>query len=265
MRSRLVFFLIIFIFSLSPGRAGAEARNLYVGDLIELKITTREFTEEVLREKFNDFEIIELEEKSDGWLLTLRTFEIGEKVIVLGDKEIIISVKSTLDEMDRTTPFEGDLSPQKAGFSVGWWVVAAIIALLFLFSGTLPLIRYLRKRKTALLTPWQKLIRNVDNIPFSDKDAFVQLTFCLKEYLEETYSIQIRGKTTSEIIKELSCVPALRVNLPDIQAWLTASDHVKFSGSAVSDDKKQELYIELKELVGRIEGLKMEGFKEGKT
>ena len=35
----------------------AEERNIYVGDLIELKITTQVFTEEEIREKFKDFEI----------------------------------------------------------------------------------------------------------------------------------------------------------------------------------------------------------------
>lgn len=240
--------------------AEIEERSIYVGDLIEIRITSQQFSEEELREKFNDFEIVTLEKILDGYLLTLRTFETGEKTILLGDKEIIIAVKSTLDEIEQTGVFEGDLTPEDPGFSPDWRVVAGITALLLLSSGGILLTKYLQKRKAASLTPWQRFLKGLDAISLEDKDAFVHMTFCLKEYLESTFLFRIRGKTTSEIMKELYCIPELQVKLPGIQTWLEESDYLKFSGAIVPGTKRQELLTTLKNLVE-----KMEASKEGKT
>ena len=91
----------------SSGLSSATERNIYVGDLIELKITTEVLTEDEVREKFRDFEIVDLKTVSDGFLITIRTFEAGEKIINIGSSEIVITVKSTLEEIDRSEPFEG--------------------------------------------------------------------------------------------------------------------------------------------------------------
>lgn len=256
---RILFLLVLFLLA-SPGRVHAEERSIYVGDLIEIRITTQAFSEEEIREKFKDFEIVELEEKDDGYLLTLRTFETGEKTVLLGDKEIVIDVKSTLDEIDRNDPYEGDLSPQKPGFSADWRIVTGIAVLLFISSGVVVTIRYLKRRKEALLTPWQKFLRGIGSVSLEDKNAFVRLTFFLKLYLESKFAFRIRGKTSNEIMKELNPIPELQAKLPEIRTWLEESDYVKFSGAAVAMDKKQELFTALKELVG-----KMEESKEGKS
>ena len=56
---KIKFFLIVFIslfFIPSVGTAESE-RNIYIGDLIELKITSQTITEDELREKFKEFDI----------------------------------------------------------------------------------------------------------------------------------------------------------------------------------------------------------------
>lgn len=258
MKRRLTLFLFIlfFLFSFVHTLALAEERNIYVGDLIELKITTQVFSEEELREKFSDFEIVALEKKPDGYQLTLRTFETGEKAVQLGDKEIIIHVQSTLEQFDRTDVFEGNPAVKSPVFSPDWRFVAGLAALLFLISGGILLGKTLQKRKLSRLTPLQKFMKAVNIVSLEDKDAFVQLTFCLKAYLESSFSIRIRGKTSTEILKELTPRSEVQEKLPEIRSWLQECDFLKFSGKEGSREKRQELFLGLKTLAETIDTLK---------
>ncbi len=73
--------LLLILTLFYSGQVQAEARNIYVGDLIELRISTQEFTKDALIDKFKDFEIVDLDEDNGGYLLTLRSFEAGEKKV----------------------------------------------------------------------------------------------------------------------------------------------------------------------------------------
>ncbi len=256
MKRKLAVFFFILLFLLCQGHVLAEERELYVGDLIELKITTTAFSEEELREKFSDFEIVALESKPDGYRLTLRTFETGEKTIQMGDSEIIINVHSTLEQYNRDDVFEGSSNVLSPRFSPDWRIVAGLFALLFLASGGFVLIKALQKRKLSRLTPLQKFLKDVMQVSLGDKDAFVQLTFCLKVYLESAFSFRIRGKTSSEIIKEITPVEELQENLPEIRSWLEECDYLKFSGNEGSREKRQELFVALKALVETVDAVR---------
>ena len=48
----LMMMVIMFLLS----NAAASERNIYVGDIVELKISSQKLTEEVIRDKFRDFE-----------------------------------------------------------------------------------------------------------------------------------------------------------------------------------------------------------------
>jgi hypothetical protein len=246
----ICFFLFIRCF------AQAEERKLFVGDLIELKITTHAFSEEEIREKFRDFEIVALEKKPDGYQLTLRTFETGEKVIQLGDKEIIIDVQSALEEYERDDVFEGSPDVLKSGFSPDWRIFAGFSAALFLASAGILLGKSVGKRKLSRLTPLQKFMKAADQVSLAHKDAFVELTLCLKEYLESSFSLRIRGKTSREIMKELAPVEELREHLPEIRSWLDECDYLKFSGNEGSMERRQELFLSLKSLAESIDATK---------
>jgi len=112
MKRKLTLFFFILFLLIPFGHGLAEERNIYVGDLIELKVITHAFSEEEMRERFSEFEIVALESKTDGYLLTLRTFETGEKTVQLGDKEIVIHVNPlwihTIEPMSsREAPMSG--------------------------------------------------------------------------------------------------------------------------------------------------------------
>lgn len=253
MKNRLMLFIFILLVLFPSSRAMAEERNIYTGDLIELQITTTAFSEDELREKFSCFEIIALKQQPDGYLITLRTFEAGEKTILLGDKEIIITVRSILTDIDRTEVFEGSLAVQKPGFMPDWRIPAGIFVLLFICSGGFLLTRAIQKRRLALLTPLERFLKAADQVSLEDNQALVHLTFCLKMYLEERFSLSIRGKTTSEILRELHPVTSLQASLPEIRLWLEECDYLKFSGQTAPLDKKQKCYAALKALIENLE------------
>lgn len=251
--SLLVLFLSLIILS---GWVLAEERSIFVGDLIQIKVSSQKVSSEELRDKFKDFEIVNIEDKKDGYLITLRSFETGEKKIQLGDKEIVIDIKSTLNEIKRNDIFEGKLILEKAGISINWKYVFYILLMVFLLTGVMNLIRYLKNRKVSLISPYQHFMNQTNNISVEDDRYFVKLTFCFKEYIEFCYSCRIRGKTSSEIIDEMSCLPGLQSSLPIIRSWLEKSDQFKYAGIHVSKEKKQKLHEELTELVRKIEETK---------
>jgi hypothetical protein len=236
--------------------AMAEGRSIYVGDLIDLKISTRDFSTEELKEKFKAFEIVNIKEEAGGFLITLRTFETGEKKVQLGDKEIVIEVRSTLDEIQRDNVFEGSESPEAAGFTIDWQYVFYVLLITFLITSGICLKRYLKKRKATALTPYQHFIRKTDSILMEEDEYFAKLTSCLKEYLEAVYSCRIKGKTSSEILDIAGSLPGLQESIRDLEAWLKESDRLKFTGVRVSRGKKEELYADLAGLVRRIEAVK---------
>lgn len=248
--------IIISLFFIISSVALAEKRNIYVGDLIQIRVTTQEFTGEELRDKFKDFEIVNMEEKEDGCLLTLRSFEPGEKKIQLGDKEIVIDVKSTLKEIKRVGIYEGDPSPEKAGMSLYLQYVFYVLLAVFLVTGGINLWRFMKKRKKSSKTPFQHFMARMNAVSEDDDGYFVKLTFYFKEYIESRYSCRIRGKTSSEIIDEIKSLHILGPKLPAIQAWLEKSDRFKFSGIQASRESKQELHQELEELVIKINEIK---------
>lgn len=231
----------------------AEERDIYIGDLVELKITTREFTEDEIREKFKEFEIVGLKSIPEGFIITLRTFEPGEKIVDLGNSEIIITVKSTLDEIDRNELFEGNPAAESAGFTINFNYLFYASAAVFFVSGALLAAQYIKKRRDLSLTPYVRFKKRIDKVSADDGDYLVKLTMYFREYLESRFSLIIKGKTSTEMMGEISPTDDLRPFTGEIGNWLNESDYYKFSGNAATRDKKLELLAGLKEIVSKIE------------
>lgn len=243
----------------SPETASGS-RNIYVGDIITLKITSRDFSPDDLREKFKAFEIVEIKDEPDGYVLSLRTFETGEKKILLGDKEISINVQSTLDDIQREGIFEGAATVMESGFPFHWRILFYVAAGIFILSGCIVLVRAFLKRKIKALSPYRMFLMRSSSLSAEDESYFVDLTFYFKEYIESLYKCRIIGKTSVEIVKELNRLQALDTMLPEIQKWLTECDRFKFTGMSVSKEIKQAHYGELLKLAENIDNtLKNEG------
>jgi hypothetical protein len=224
----LSFLIILSLFFIVSSGALAEKRNIYIGDLIQIKVETLEFTQEELREKFKDFEIVEMEGNKDGFVITLRSFEAGEKKVQLGNKEIVIDVKSVLKDKKRVGIYEGDSSVEEGSSSFDIQYVFYVLAGIFVLTGGINLWKLLRKRKPAIKSPYQHFTSQMESISADDGSFLVKLTFYLKEYIESRYSLRIRGKTSSEIIAEISNLKGLAGHLPAIRHWLNQCDLYKF-------------------------------------
>lgn len=252
----LLLLIISLVFIVSPIDIKAEERNIYVGDLIELKIETQDLTLDELKDKFKDFEIVNVTEIPKGYIFTLRSFETGETTINIGDKEVKIVIKSTLDEIERDEVYDGDLEPLKPGFYLKWIYVFIPLVIIFLFTLTINIRTFIKNRKVSSLTPYERFNRAIGDLTVHQKDYLVQLTLIFKEYLSSTYSFNIKGKTSTEIIYEISNMPKLSEKLQDIKSWLMENDYFKFSGTDVPMAKKLELMERLTLLVGKIEEAK---------
>lgn len=249
----VVFSLLLVIPS---GYISAEERSIYVGDLIELKVQAQDLSLEEIKDKFKGFEIVNASDTSDGYLLTLRSFEIGEKTVQLGDTEIIIVVKSTLEDIERTEVYEGDLNPLDTGFYLQWKYLLFSLAGIFLVTVGITLWSFLKKRKATSLSPYQHFTNGIGDLSIDQDDYLVGLTARFKEYLELTYSVTIKGKTSTEIINEISRVPGLNIKIPEIKSWLDETDYYKFSATTAQIATKLQLMANLQELVTRIDETK---------
>ncbi len=236
--------------------SSAEDRSIYVGDLIQLKVQVQELTLDEIKEKFKGFEIVNASDTSDGYLLTLRSFETGERTVQLGDTEIKIVVKSTLDEIERSEVYEGDLNPQGTGFYLQWKYIFFSLVGIFLVTVGINLWSYLKKRKASSLSPYQHFMKEISDLSIDQDDYLVGLTACFKRYLESTYSFIIRGKTSTEIIYEISHISGLNEKIPEIKSWLDETDYYKFSANTAQVAKKMQLVGTLQELVTRIDATK---------
>jgi len=250
----LILFLILLI--VAPIRVFAETRNIYVGDIIALQIENSEFSSEELTEKFKDFEIVEIKEKSGGYSVSVRTFDVGERKIFLGNKEVIINVQSTLDDIDREDIFEGGERITEPGFSFHWRILFYISAGIFVLSGGFVLLKILIniiKRKIKIQTPRQLFLSRSGSLSSENDNYLVDLTYYFKEYLESLYQCRIIGKTSAEIINELKDMQNLETMLAEIQEWLTECDRLKFTGVHISSEEKQGHYKNLIDLVEKID------------
>jgi hypothetical protein len=236
--------------------AAKSVRNIYIGDIITLKITSRAFGAEEFERLFQGFEIVEIRDEPDGYLLSLRTFNVGERKILLGNKEIVINVRSTLNDIKRDSIFEGDVWVIRPGFIFYWRILLYVSAGVFTLSGGLVMLRIITKRKAKALSPLGLFIKrcaalSADN-DFND-NYFVDLTFYFKEYIETRYQCRIIGKTSAEIISALREIQALDAFLHEIQEWLIECDRMKFTGIEVSAEEKKGHYVKLNKLVERID------------
>jgi len=231
----------------------AETRSIYVGDIITLEITSPGLSVNELTERFHGFDIVDIKDGPGGYLLSLRTFETGDHRVLLGDKEIIINVSSTLDDIHREGIFEGEARVIKPGFSVPLRALFYIAAGIFVLSGGLILMGFFKKHKTSAISSRQLFLQRTAALSAENENFFVDLTYYFKEYLESMFQCRIIGKTSVEIINGLKEIQALKTVLHEIREWLTECDRFKFTGIKVSYAQRQNHYTKLLNLVEQIE------------
>lgn len=223
----------------------AESRSIYIGDLVTLEITTEDVSQEQIIEAFKAFEVVKSSKTKDGVKVTIRTFEPGEKKVTIGNEEIIITVASTLDTIKRDEIYEADLTPRGSKTVIPWLYIYIGVCLVFVISGGILLIRRLRQGKTKSLSPYGRFQLGLERIDSQDKKSLVKMTGVLKLYMEEVFYTRIIGKTSSEIMVEISQIEGTMPYREDIKQWLHSCDTYKFSGISVAPEQIQKMRLDL--------------------
>jgi len=252
------FLLLLLLFGAMQTWSAAETRRIYIGDIIKLRIEAADYAAYEIREKFNDFEIVELKERDDGFEVSLRTFEPGERRILLGDTEIIIDVGSVLEDIQRDGVFEGSVEPVRTGVYIVWRYVFYAVAAVCAVSGVLYFRSHTRDIKDAVpANPYERFLRQSRSIMPEDDEFYIKQTHCLKEYLETVFSCRILSLTTTEILVAADELPGLDEGIKaELGRWLEESDMIKFAGVSASRQRNEEMKKRLEELVSRIEATK---------
>jgi hypothetical protein len=250
--------LFIFLAGLTLLGSGAparsdETRSVYVGDIVTLRITAPDITADTLADSFAPFEILEQTDTPGGYLLSLRTFQTGEHRIRLGNTDLLIHVRSALDEMPREDLWEGDTGVAGPDRLFPWHLLFYGSAGVFILALGLPLLRARRKRTRKAPNALQGFLQRSGMLSPEDTRYLVEITYCFKKYLESLLGRRIIGKTSAEITAELTGVPLFECMLPDIRAWLTECDRIKFTGVSAGTDEKRRLYETLVHLVTGID------------
>ena len=238
----------------APLQALAESRDIYIGDAIALQIESQKFSAEEIRAELEgkNFEIIEIKERSGGYLVSVRTFEIGEHKIFFGSREIVINVRSSLEDMSIEGIHEGEGRMAEAGFWVPWRELFCVFAGIFAVSGGFALKKKLAPKRSAK-SPLESFMDSCLSLSGEAESYLVDLTHNFKKYLEALCKFKTIGKTSAEIAGELKKIDALGGILPDIEKWLLECDQMKFAGINANNGEKEGHYVKLLHLVKEID------------
>jgi len=232
--------------------AGDGARAIYIGDIVTLDIAT-DVTADELTSLFGDFEITSFARIPGGYSVSLRTFAPGEYSVYIGDKQIVVSVRSALTDIERDDIFEGGAYVLPRGFWVSRALLFIVAVSVFLISGGVVLYKKFIVQRIRPVNPRRLFMVRSGALSAYDDDYFVDMTFYFKEYLGSVYSRRIIGKTSTEIVANLSDIGQLAEMMPEIGGWLTECDRFKFTGVKPSAEEKMGHYSALVDLVKCID------------
>ncbi len=223
----------------------AEERNIYVGDLITLDVKSKVIDEEELLEALEEFEVVDMKESKEGYKVTIRSFEPGEKKIAIGNQDITVSIASTLDDIPREDIFEGDLTPRGGGKVTPWFMMYIVVIGVFGISGCVLLIGKVRRCKDKKVLPYERFRSALEAVDLSTVSSLVEMTAILKGYMEDVFHCRIIGKTSGEIMLEIQQIDRTSPYRPYINQWLTICDTYKFSGMQINVEQVEKLRLDL--------------------
>lgn len=275
MKKKKIFVMLVIAISLFTLATGfAETRNIYIGDIIQLKIASSDFSKTEIEAVFKDFEIVAYKEVSDGVELKVQCFDVGEKRLKLGEQEIVITIASTLKDISRDDIFESKQGVVEAGLLTSPYIVLYIFAGLFVLSSGLYFLRKMPKKIPAPLTALKQFEKDMSCLKVEDQNYLVEMTLILKSYLgvkflkrnneldkdgeqsvDNERDGELMGLTTSETLKVLSRVGFLSVHIKAIQTWLDKCDYIKFSGQVITAEEKENQRLQLRLLVETLESI----------
>jgi len=258
---RKLFILITFIFILtdiSSAEMVVDERNIYIGDIVTLSISGNNISEKDIRDLFGAFDIVELSAHHAEYLLSVRCFTPGERLINIGDNHLIIRVASTLDDIQQDGLFDGANGIFEPGISHKPRIFVYIFgALCFIFICASITGYCFKKRKMNELTPYLIFLKDCKSLQPEHDGFLVSLTIYFKRFIQSLYgSNHLTDKTTREALMILQETDLTEALLTDIRKWLVQCDAMKFTGEALSTNDIKTLYTTILETAKKVTDLR---------
>lgn len=261
----IFFFICSIMFSQLSSHTIKAERNLYIGDMIRLNIDGTEYTKEELQTLFKGFELVDVSVEQQMTVVTLRCLEIGTKTVLIGNQEIEITVASALADVQRDAIYDFEPILKQPAFTVPWLFVEVFLIGIFILSGILYAINFLKMKKNKILTPYACCVKSLREMSLSEHSFLALMTGEVKYYIQREFSTQVIGKTTDEFKQVVSEIMLDETIKRELYMWLNESDFYKFSGTDITIDKKENMRKTLMELVERIHTFKPETIQKEVT
>lgn len=241
---------LMFIFNIN---SFAEGRSIYIGDQIVLEINDATISEEDIREAFEDFRLVEIEDRSDGYKITLSPESVGSHEINLNNQKIIIDVKSTLDEIQRDTIFEKELNTGRSFDRRIIYVLLSVSSVVLLASHGIWFIKMFKKDAERQYTPYEIFIKMFDDKHKLDKHLLGELTKASKSYLSQKTGTLLIGLTTSQLeqVEEMKEIDEIKIR-PYFD-WLKECDDMKYKGDGLLEQEIVEMKQRLQTIIDDLE------------
>ncbi|MCH4886047.1 hypothetical protein EZV73_00640 [Acidaminobacter sp. JC074] len=249
-RRSILLLCTLLLFINSSYIAYAEERPIYVGDIINLEIENSGLDLSEVEAAFKDFEVMSIYENDESITLKIRTFDVGEKVVQIGNQTVSIVVVSTLDDHDKTDIYD-EMNPLVVSNNDVYLLLACAITGLLIIVLTAVKWAKNREKKVKDKTGYEEFVESVEENRMSDGQVLTRWTVTLKVYIESVYEIRAIGKTTEELSKELEQACSKDIYELLVQ-WLYDTDSHKYKMSAVSADVEETLYKRLLEIGQRL-------------
>lgn len=227
--------ILLLIFLVSKLLIG---REILIGDKINLAISGSSASE--IKQAFQDFEIEDIDRVDDTYNIVLRGYTPGNHLIELGNKRLIISVKTSLDESNKKDrEIYRDLANGGLELTNRRFPLEFLLGILSTISLTIfILLKKRREKKEIPLDPKEKFYRGLESL---GAEPFHEISHLLREYIDYIKGTKLlSGNYRDENISH-----------EELTDFLYNLDHIKFSNN--ENNSKDELIEKAKKLAMDIE------------
>lgn len=183
------------------------SKDYYIGDKISLKIN-KQIDEKQIENAFKNFKILKkIKDKNGDTIITFTSLTPGENILQIGDKEILIPIKSSIGEKD--IKIYNKLADKKNRYDYNFFSEKNIIILTScIFSLLLGIFFWYEDRKKNAYLNFKISMKKVNSENWRE-----DISYYLRRYIDKTFNSNFLGgdyienglidKKDIEFLKEL--------------------------------------------------------------
>jgi len=254
MKNKMVFIIAVISFMiLTMGMMNGEERPIYVGDIIELNIDSSTYSLSDIELAFEAFEIIDIVEIEGFYNLKIRSFDVGEHIVTLGNTEINININTLLSDK-KTELITGEVALKEPDIILPWTVIKLISLTISLIGLVTLIVIIIKNRPLKQLSNYETLKIQLNDINLKSDDYAYHLTNVFKSYISKQFSKPFRGLTTKELLLQIKGNHEVEESYELMSLWLNKCDTFNYSKDKANLESKILLKEELITIVESIEG-----------